>query len=127
MVAPSSATGGRHGGRRLEPWPKGKRDSGTLSGYIRTYVFVRFSSSYSHREMYSPELNSRAYHEKGFFYKVENNMAVRIWSEKMQQVKGDSLTERYVSELWGFTRISVTQNNLQELKEIWDQWDDEIK
>ncbi|MBA0855832.1 hypothetical protein Goshw_019800, partial [Gossypium schwendimanii] len=24
-----------------------------------------------------------------------------------------------------FSRISLTQNNLQELKEIWDQWDDE--
>ncbi|MFQ6628500.1 hypothetical protein Gotur_008237, partial [Gossypium turneri] len=33
----------------------------------------------------------------------------------------------YVSELWDFTRISVTQNNLQELKEIWDQWGDEIR
>ncbi|MBA0672986.1 hypothetical protein Goklo_025367 [Gossypium klotzschianum] len=32
-----------------------------------------------------------------------------------------------MSELWDFTRISVTQNNLQELKEIWNQWDDEIK
>ncbi|MBA0865737.1 hypothetical protein Goshw_015010, partial [Gossypium schwendimanii] len=28
-----------------------------------------------------------------------------------------------MSELWDFTRISVTQNNLQEMKEIWDQWD----
>ncbi|MBA0874414.1 hypothetical protein Goshw_016299 [Gossypium schwendimanii] len=37
---------------------------------------------------------------------------------------GDSLTEGYVSELWDFTRIGVTQNNLQEMKEIWDQWDD---
>ncbi|KAL1162307.1 hypothetical protein V6Z11_A07G192500 [Gossypium hirsutum] len=27
-----------------------------------------------------------------------------------------------MSELLGYTRISVTQNNLQELKEIWDQW-----
>ncbi|MBA0613554.1 hypothetical protein Godav_013965, partial [Gossypium davidsonii] len=35
--------------------------------------------------------------------------------------KGDSLAEGYVSKLWDFTRISVTQNNLQELKEIWDQ------
>ncbi|KAG8502300.1 hypothetical protein CXB51_002199 [Gossypium anomalum] len=60
-------------------------DSGSPSGYIRTYVFVRFSSPCSHREMYSPELNS------------------------------------------DFTRVSVTQNNLQEMKEIWGQWDDEIK
>ena len=33
-------------------------DSESLSGYIRTYVFVRFSSPHGHREMYSPELNS---------------------------------------------------------------------
>ncbi|MBA0772313.1 hypothetical protein Gotri_007720 [Gossypium trilobum] len=32
-----------------------------------------------------------------------------------------------MSELWDFTRISVNQDNLQELKEIWDQWDDETK
>ncbi|MFQ6621785.1 hypothetical protein Gotur_001634 [Gossypium turneri] len=54
--------------------------------------------------------------ESGFLDKVEDNAAVRIWSEKMQQGKGDSLAEGYVSELWDFTRISVTQNNLQELK-----------
>ncbi|MBA0731330.1 hypothetical protein Golax_004575, partial [Gossypium laxum] len=39
----------------------------------------------------------------------------------------DSLVEGYVSEFWDFTRISVTQNNLQELKEIWDQWNDVVK
>ncbi|MBA0721506.1 hypothetical protein Golax_009044, partial [Gossypium laxum] len=50
-----------------------------------------------------------------------------IWSEKTQLEKGDNLTEGYVSELWDFTRISVTQNHFQELKEIWCQWDDEIK
>ncbi|MFQ6643524.1 hypothetical protein Gotur_018457 [Gossypium turneri] len=77
------------------------QDSGSLLGYIRTYVFVRFSSPCSHREMYSPEPNS-----------VQ---------------KGDSLMEGYVSELWDFTRISVTQNSLQELKKIWDQWDNDIK
>ncbi|MBA0671663.1 hypothetical protein Goklo_000027, partial [Gossypium klotzschianum] len=38
----------------------------------------------------------------------------------------DSLAEGYVSELWDFTRISVTQNNLRELKEIWDQWSNEV-
>ncbi|MBA0729824.1 hypothetical protein Golax_025726, partial [Gossypium laxum] len=32
----------------------------------------------------------------------------------------------YVSKLWDFTRISLTQNNLQELKEIWGQCDNEI-
>ncbi|MFQ6624442.1 hypothetical protein Gotur_004465 [Gossypium turneri] len=47
--------------------------------------------------------------------------------EPNSQKKGDSLVEGYVSELWDFTRISVTQNSLQELKEIWDQWDNDIK
>ncbi|KAL1151398.1 hypothetical protein V6Z11_A09G039300, partial [Gossypium hirsutum] len=32
-----------------------------------------------------------------------------------------------VSELPDYTRISVTQNNLQELKEIWDQWGKKTK
>ncbi|MBA0729550.1 hypothetical protein Golax_020362, partial [Gossypium laxum] len=31
-----------------------------------------------------------------------------------QREKGDSLVEGYVSELWDFTRIRVTQNNLQD-------------
>ncbi|MFQ6655113.1 hypothetical protein Gotur_025809 [Gossypium turneri] len=62
--------------------------------------------------------------ERGFLDKVEDNAAVRIWSETTQQEKGDSLAEGYISQLWDFTRISITQNNLQELKEIWDQWNE---
>ncbi|MBA0634451.1 hypothetical protein Godav_025332 [Gossypium davidsonii] len=49
--------------------------------------------------------------EKKFLDKVEEN-------EKTQQENGDSLTEGYISKLWDFTHISVTQNNLQELKKI---------
>ncbi|MBA0827994.1 hypothetical protein Goarm_012725 [Gossypium armourianum] len=49
---------------------------------------------------------------------MKDNAVVRIWSEKTQLEKGDSLTEGYTSQLWDFTYISVTQNNLQELKEI---------
>ncbi|MBA0731389.1 hypothetical protein Golax_004562, partial [Gossypium laxum] len=45
----------------------------------------------------------------------------------MQREKGDSLADGYVSKLWDFTRIGVTQNNLQELKEIWDQWNDKVR
>ncbi|XP_012480810.1 uncharacterized protein LOC105795680 [Gossypium raimondii] len=45
----------------------------------------------------------------------------------MQLEKGDSLMEGYTSELSDFTYINVTQNNFQELKEIWAQWDDEVK
>ncbi|MFQ6671645.1 hypothetical protein Gotur_036113 [Gossypium turneri] len=63
--------------------------------------------------------------ENEFLDKVEDNTAVQTWSEATQRGKGDSLAEGYVSQLWDFTSISVTQNSLQELKEIWDQWNDE--
>ncbi|MBA0881467.1 hypothetical protein Goshw_010940 [Gossypium schwendimanii] len=53
-----------------------------------------------------------------FLDKVEDNAIFRIWSEKMQLKKGDSLAKDYVSEFWDYTRISVTQNSLQELSEI---------
>ncbi|MBA0648673.1 hypothetical protein Goklo_016356 [Gossypium klotzschianum] len=33
--------------------------------------------------------------EKGFLDKVEDNAAVRTWSEKTQREKGDSLAEGY--------------------------------
>ncbi|MBA0648330.1 hypothetical protein Goklo_016079 [Gossypium klotzschianum] len=65
--------------------------------------------------------------EREFLGKVEDNAAVRVWSEKVQQEKGDSLVEGYVSKLWDFTRISVTQDGVQELKEILNKWDNEIK
>ncbi|MBA0770901.1 hypothetical protein Gotri_019451 [Gossypium trilobum] len=39
--------------------------------------------------------------KRGFLDKVEDNTAVRIWSEKMQQEKCDSLAEGYVSEHQG--------------------------
>ncbi|MBA0756514.1 hypothetical protein Gogos_021678 [Gossypium gossypioides] len=55
--------------------------------------------------------------EKGFIDKVKENATVQIWFEKTQQEKDDSLTEGYMLELWDFSRISVTQTNLQELKE----------
>ncbi|MBA0877259.1 hypothetical protein Goshw_019001 [Gossypium schwendimanii] len=62
-----------------------------------------------------------------FLDKVEDNAIVRIWLEKVQSEKGDSLVKDYVSELWDYTHVSVTQNSLQELKEIWDKWNDETK
>ncbi|MBA0787538.1 hypothetical protein Gotri_025588 [Gossypium trilobum] len=64
--------------------------------------------------------------EKWFLDKVEDKAAVRTWSKTTQREKCDSLAEEYVSELWDFTRISVGQNGLQELKEIWEQWNDEV-
>ncbi|MBA0702522.1 hypothetical protein Goari_027072 [Gossypium aridum] len=55
--------------------------------------------------------------KKRFLDKEEDNATVWIWSEKTQQKKGGSLIEGYMSELWDFTLISVSQNNFQELKE----------
>ncbi|MBA0846120.1 hypothetical protein Goarm_022171 [Gossypium armourianum] len=48
--------------------------------------------------------------ENGFLDKVEDNAAVQTWSETTQREKCDSLAEGYVSELWDFTRTSVTQS-----------------
>ncbi|MBA0570396.1 hypothetical protein Golob_004062 [Gossypium lobatum] len=50
--------------------------------------------------------------EKGFLDKVKDNVVVRVWSEKTQQEKGDSLMKGYMSELWDLTNINVNQNNL---------------
>ncbi|MBA0772351.1 hypothetical protein Gotri_007742, partial [Gossypium trilobum] len=44
-------------------------------------------------------LNRELVMKKGFLDKVEDNAAVRIWFEKTQQEKGDSLTEGYMLEL----------------------------
>ncbi|MFQ6662850.1 hypothetical protein Gotur_030567 [Gossypium turneri] len=41
--------------------------------------------------------------ENNFLDKVEDNAMVRIWSEKLQLEKGDSLAKNYVSELWDYT------------------------
>ncbi|KAG8492242.1 hypothetical protein CXB51_009952 [Gossypium anomalum] len=54
--------------------------------------------------------------ENGLLDRVEGNANVHRWSEQTQLGKGDSITARYVSELSDYTRISVTQNNLQKLK-----------
>ncbi|MBA0729673.1 hypothetical protein Golax_025737 [Gossypium laxum] len=62
----------------------------------------------------------------GFLDRVEDNAAVRIWAEMTQHEKGDSFAEGYVSKLWDFTRVNITQNNLQDLKEIWEQWNNKL-
>ncbi|KAG8490477.1 hypothetical protein CXB51_015973 [Gossypium anomalum] len=63
--------------------------------------------------------------ENGLLDRVEGNVNIHRWSEQTQLEKGDSLDAGYTSELSDYTRISVTQNNIQELKEIWDQWGNE--
>ncbi|KAG8490499.1 hypothetical protein CXB51_013608 [Gossypium anomalum] len=92
-------------------------DSGSLSGYIRTYGIDSRSVS---------KLRSFVM-ENGLLDRVEGNADVHRWSEQTHLEKGDSITMGYVSELSDYTRINITQNNLQELKEIWDQWGNETK
>ncbi|KAG8492485.1 hypothetical protein CXB51_009563 [Gossypium anomalum] len=65
--------------------------------------------------------------ENGLLDRVEGNANVHRWSEQTQLGKWDSITVGYMSELSDYTHISVTQNNLQELKAIWDQWGNETK
>ncbi|KAE8708502.1 hypothetical protein F3Y22_tig00110339pilonHSYRG00264 [Hibiscus syriacus] len=55
------------------------------------------------------------------------NPEVRLWSEKTQKVKGDSLQGSYVSELVSYASISLKQNNVQELRDIWDSWKNDRK
>ncbi|KAK5842812.1 hypothetical protein PVK06_005208 [Gossypium arboreum] len=56
--------------------------------------------------------------ENGLLDRVEGNADVHRWLEQTQLEKRDSITMGYVSELSDYTRISVTQNNLQELISI---------
>ncbi|XP_040971833.1 uncharacterized protein [Gossypium hirsutum] len=44
--------------------------------------------------------------ENEFLSKVEDNAALRAWSERLQSEKGDSLAKGYVSELQDFTRVN---------------------
>ncbi|KAG8484179.1 hypothetical protein CXB51_022928 [Gossypium anomalum] len=51
--------------------------------------------------------------ENEFLNKVEDNAAVRAWSEKLESEKGDSLVEGYTSELPKFTPINLTCSRLR--------------
>ncbi|GMI67401.1 hypothetical protein HRI_000409400 [Hibiscus trionum] len=65
--------------------------------------------------------------ENQFLDKVEGNLGVRKWSEEAQRQKGDSLLEGEKPEFGDSTNIRSTQNQLHELKEIWNQWDETNK
>ncbi|MBA0832977.1 hypothetical protein Goarm_017323 [Gossypium armourianum] len=58
--------------------------------------------------------------KNGFLDKVEDNAAVRIWSEKMQLEKGDSLTEGYVSKL--AVNVSTFLEKLMNIAGMSEQW-----
>ncbi|XP_038996213.1 uncharacterized protein LOC120120736 [Hibiscus syriacus] len=51
---------------------------------------------------------------------VDDNADVLRWSMQSQLSNGDSLKLDYVSEMFTYTHINVRQNDLNELKEIWE-------
>ncbi|XP_012487874.1 uncharacterized protein LOC105801086 [Gossypium raimondii] len=58
--------------------------------------------------------------ENGFLDKVEDNAAVRMWSEKTQLERGDSLAGGYTSELWDYARISLFSSSYGDLPYLLD-------
>ncbi|XP_016707079.1 uncharacterized protein [Gossypium hirsutum] len=58
--------------------------------------------------------------ENEFLSKVEDNAAVRAWSEKLQTEKGDSLIEGYTSELQNFTHIIVDKRLVRGMAQFWN-------
>ncbi|KAG8490561.1 hypothetical protein CXB51_013736 [Gossypium anomalum] len=94
------------------------QDSGSLSGYICTYGFVRFAS---------PCIDSRSVSkleifvmENGLLDRVEGNTNVHKWSEQTQLEKGDSIAVGYMSELSGYTRTSVDERLFRALAPFWN-------
>ncbi|MBA0876754.1 hypothetical protein Goshw_022356 [Gossypium schwendimanii] len=52
--------------------------------------------------------------------KVEDNAIVRIWPEKVQLKKGDSLAKDYVLELWDYTHVKVDERLFQAFVQYWN-------
>ncbi|KAG8481209.1 hypothetical protein CXB51_025959 [Gossypium anomalum] len=86
------------------------QDSGSLSGYIRTYDIDSRSVS---------KLGSFIM-ENGLLDRVEGNVNVHRWSEQAQLEKGDSIAKGYVSELSDYTRISVDEHLFRALTQFWN-------
>ncbi|KAL1157300.1 hypothetical protein V6Z11_A08G146600 [Gossypium hirsutum] len=58
---------------------------------------------------------------------TEKNVVIRDWSLKTQKAKGDSLTEGCISNLPEQVISNARQNNLEDLTQIWKQWDSESR
>ncbi|KAG8498571.1 hypothetical protein CXB51_004865 [Gossypium anomalum] len=86
------------------------QDSGSLSGYIRTYGID--SRSISKLESFVME--------NRLLDRVEGNANVHRWSEQTQLERGDSIAARYMSELSDYTRISVDEHLFRALAQFWN-------
>ena len=63
--------------------------------------------------------------DKSLLGDQDKNSAIRHWSEVNQKVFGDSQpSERIVP---GYTYVSLQQNDLYELKEIWESWEARVQ
>ncbi|KAG8490336.1 hypothetical protein CXB51_015533 [Gossypium anomalum] len=58
---------------------------------------------------------------------IEKNVVVRDWSLKTQKEKEDSLVEGCVANLPEHVTMNVHQNNLENLVQIWNQWDSDTR
>ncbi|MFQ6636787.1 hypothetical protein Gotur_013257 [Gossypium turneri] len=108
-------------------------DSGSLSGYIRTYVFVRFSSPHGLREI-------KLVMENEFLDKVEDNMVARIYPKKhskrgvmkeyMTLLRGPKIQANYLrvadiltslKKLMSITRIDMKDQMLEVQRNLMSQ------
>ncbi|KAL1164026.1 hypothetical protein V6Z11_A06G041400 [Gossypium hirsutum] len=58
---------------------------------------------------------------------TEKNAIIQDWSLKTQKAKGDNLTEGCFSNLPEQVATNVRQNNIEDLTQIWKQWDSYTK
>ncbi|KAE8688421.1 hypothetical protein F3Y22_tig00110987pilonHSYRG00361 [Hibiscus syriacus] len=65
--------------------------------------------------------------DKGVVIQEIKNAEARLWSEKTQKEKGYSLQGNYVSELVSYASVSLKQNDVQELRNIWESWGNDRK
>ncbi|KAL1144489.1 hypothetical protein V6Z11_A11G235500 [Gossypium hirsutum] len=65
--------------------------------------------------------------EESIIQTTENNVVVRDWSLKTQKEKGDSLVKGCIANLPEHVTMNVHQNNLEDLVQVWNQWDSDTR
>ncbi|KAK5841575.1 hypothetical protein PVK06_003896 [Gossypium arboreum] len=58
---------------------------------------------------------------------TKKNAVVRDWSLKTQKEKVDSLVEGCIANLPEHVTVNVRQNNLEDLVQVWNQWDSDTR
>ncbi|XP_052887627.1 uncharacterized protein LOC128296451 [Gossypium arboreum] len=65
--------------------------------------------------------------EESIIQTTEKNAVVRDWSLRTQKEKGASLMEGCIPNLPEHVTVNVRQNNLDDLTQIWRQWDSDTR